>query len=98
MSLIVRRIDHEHPFIPPGPNDIRGPCPMLNTLANHGYINRRCVRVYCYKRNFFLITSERSGVDTGENIIQAAMEAVNLERNFVSAFVAIGIVRLTFND
>ncbi|KAL7942889.1 Chloroperoxidase [Trichoderma barbatum] len=25
-------------WVPPGPNDSRGPCPMLNTLANHGYI------------------------------------------------------------
>jgi hypothetical protein len=24
----------------PGPGDSRGPCPALNTLANHGYINR----------------------------------------------------------
>ncbi|CAF1003345.1 unnamed protein product [Adineta steineri] len=30
----------DHPFIPPGPNDIRGPCPALNTAANHGYLNR----------------------------------------------------------
>ncbi|KAF5319741.1 hypothetical protein D9619_008874 [Psilocybe cf. subviscida] len=29
-----------HPYIAPGPNDIRGPCPGLNTLANHGYIPR----------------------------------------------------------
>lgn len=27
-----------HPHVPPGPNDQRGPCPGLNTLANHGYI------------------------------------------------------------
>ncbi|KAL7929827.1 Chloroperoxidase [Trichoderma chlorosporum] len=26
------------PWMPPGPYDSRGPCPMLNTLANHGYI------------------------------------------------------------
>lgn len=24
----------------PGPNDFRGPCPMMNTLANHGFIPR----------------------------------------------------------
>jgi hypothetical protein len=24
----------------PGPNDSRGPCPALNTLANHGFLNR----------------------------------------------------------
>jgi len=29
-----------HPFMPPGPTDVRGPCPGLNTLANHGYIPR----------------------------------------------------------
>ncbi|KAL6854520.1 Cloroperoxidase [Trichoderma novae-zelandiae] len=25
-------------WVPPGPNDSRGPCPMMNTLANHGYL------------------------------------------------------------
>ncbi|KAF5327645.1 hypothetical protein D9619_004131 [Psilocybe cf. subviscida] len=29
-----------HPWIAPGENDIRGPCPGLNTLANHGYLPR----------------------------------------------------------
>ncbi|KIJ42071.1 hypothetical protein M422DRAFT_171459 [Sphaerobolus stellatus SS14] len=28
--------DPAHPFIAAGPNDIRGPCPALNTLASHG--------------------------------------------------------------
>ncbi|BGP51217.1 hypothetical protein JCM10450v2_007146 [Rhodotorula kratochvilovae] len=35
-----RRPDADHPFIAPGPTDQRGPCPGLNTLANHGYISR----------------------------------------------------------
>ena len=26
-----------HKWVAPGPNDIRGPCPGLNALANHGY-------------------------------------------------------------
>ncbi|KZT34687.1 Cloroperoxidase [Sistotremastrum suecicum HHB10207 ss-3] len=26
------------PWTPPGPDDSRGPCPGLNTLANHGYL------------------------------------------------------------
>ncbi|KAJ3559844.1 heme-thiolate peroxidase [Leucocoprinus birnbaumii] len=30
--------DAQHPYRRPGPNDMRGPCPGLNTLANHGYI------------------------------------------------------------
>ncbi|KAL5047033.1 hypothetical protein BDW71DRAFT_214194 [Aspergillus fruticulosus] len=31
----------DHPPVPwqtAGPSDVRGPCPMLNTLANHGYL------------------------------------------------------------
>jgi len=32
--------DADHPYMPPGPNDTRGPCPMLNSLANHGYVDR----------------------------------------------------------
>jgi unspecific peroxygenase len=28
--------DANHPYQKPGPNDIRGPCPGLNTLASHG--------------------------------------------------------------
>ncbi|KAJ3510047.1 heme-thiolate peroxidase [Coprinellus aureogranulatus] len=30
--------DRNHPFRAPGPRDQRGPCPGLNTLANHGYL------------------------------------------------------------
>ena len=28
----------KYAFVKPGPNDIRGPCPGLNAMANHGYI------------------------------------------------------------
>lgn len=31
--------DTAHAFVPPGPNDIRGPCPGLNTAANHNFIS-----------------------------------------------------------
>eukprot|EP01111_Echinosteliopsis_oligospora_P018494 TRINITY_DN851_c0_g1_i1.p1 TRINITY_DN851_c0_g1~~TRINITY_DN851_c0_g1_i1.p1 ORF type:complete len:261 (+),score=72.41 TRINITY_DN851_c0_g1_i1:27-785(+) len=27
-------------WAPPGPGDVRGPCPALNTLANHGFLPR----------------------------------------------------------
>ncbi|KAF4468870.1 chloroperoxidase [Fusarium albosuccineum] len=27
-------------YAPSGPNDIRGPCPLINCLANHGYLPR----------------------------------------------------------
>ncbi|KAJ3551350.1 heme-thiolate peroxidase [Xylaria arbuscula] len=32
--------DPAHPWIAAGPDDFRGPCPMMNTLANHGYLQR----------------------------------------------------------
>ncbi|KAF4973781.1 hypothetical protein FZEAL_9228 [Fusarium zealandicum] len=34
-------------YAPSGPDDIRGPCPLINSLANHGYLPRdgRNVRV-----------------------------------------------------
>ncbi|MCO5608385.1 hypothetical protein L7F22_062594 [Adiantum nelumboides] len=32
--------DADHPFQAPGAGDERGPCPGLNTLANHGYLPR----------------------------------------------------------
>lgn len=28
----------DHAFVAPGPDDIRGPCPGLNAMANHGYM------------------------------------------------------------
>jgi hypothetical protein len=31
-----KRPDAAHPYQAPGPTDQRGPCPGLNTLANHG--------------------------------------------------------------
>lgn len=30
----------QYAWVAPGPNDIRGPCPGLNALANHGYFPR----------------------------------------------------------
>ncbi|CAE6363287.1 unnamed protein product [Rhizoctonia solani] len=33
-------VSGEHEFRPPQSEDKRGPCPALNAMANHGYINR----------------------------------------------------------
>ncbi|CAH0385205.1 unnamed protein product [Bemisia tabaci] len=33
-------VSGKHAFMPPGPTDIRGPCPGLNAMANHNYIPR----------------------------------------------------------
>ena len=32
----------KHAWVAPGPNDLRGPCPGLNALANHGYFPHVC--------------------------------------------------------
>ena len=33
-------VSNAHAFIAPGASDLRGPCPAMNSLANHGYIAR----------------------------------------------------------
>ncbi|KAF8134103.1 Chloroperoxidase [Mycena galopus ATCC 62051] len=38
LSLDPRQLNDQHPFVPEGPNDLRGPCPGMNLLANHNYI------------------------------------------------------------
>jgi hypothetical protein len=40
LPLWSNPVSANFPFQPPGPTDQRGPCPGLNTLANHGYIPR----------------------------------------------------------
>lgn len=45
-NINEQRVDltsDKHKYIAPGPGDIRGPCPGLNILANHGYFNRNGV-------------------------------------------------------
>ncbi|QDS71386.1 hypothetical protein FKW77_002847 [Venturia effusa] len=36
----------EHKFVPPGPKDLRGPCPGLNALANHNYLPHNGIASY----------------------------------------------------
>ncbi|KAL9710723.1 hypothetical protein Ac2012v2_006259 [Leucoagaricus gongylophorus] len=39
-SSSALKAPENHPYIQPGSSDSRSPCPALNTLANHGYIQR----------------------------------------------------------
>jgi hypothetical protein len=43
--------DSEHQYIPPGPTDVRGTCPTLNTLANHGYLSRTGITTFAEAAN-----------------------------------------------
>ncbi|KAJ7917256.1 Chloroperoxidase [Mycena leptocephala] len=65
--------DPAHPFIAPGPNDMRGPCPGMNTLANHGYISR-------------------NGITSFEEIIIAAGEAFNIDRDMGVGMAALNLL------
>ncbi|KAF1939761.1 Cloroperoxidase [Clathrospora elynae] len=38
--------DTAHAFVAPGPNDIRGPCPGLNTAANHNFLSHDGVTTF----------------------------------------------------
>lgn len=44
----------EHAWVAPGPGDIRGPCPGLNALANHGYFPHVCSTEFSYSLSFML--------------------------------------------
>ncbi|EEB97652.1 hypothetical protein MPER_02989, partial [Moniliophthora perniciosa FA553] len=45
LSLVLAAVatvtaSDDHSWQAPGPNDLRSPCPGLNTLANHGFLPR----------------------------------------------------------
>lgn len=43
--------DADHKYIAPGPNDRRGVCVALNTMANHGYISRDGITTWAEAAN-----------------------------------------------
>jgi hypothetical protein len=52
--------DPEHQYIPPGPTDVRGLCPTLNTLANHGYLSRTGITTFAEAANAIQIAYSMS--------------------------------------
>ncbi|KAJ6558855.1 Chloroperoxidase [Mycena vulgaris] len=62
--------DADHPFIAPGPNDMRGP--GMNTLANHGYISRNGITTF---EEIIIGTGEAFNID---RTMGAGMAALNL--------------------
>lgn len=73
--------ESEYPFQYPGPTDQRGPCPALNTLANHGYISRTgivsagevvlaCARVFNLAHDFCALLTYYSLVFDGNPVTQ----------------------------
>ncbi|KAL4913340.1 Chloroperoxidase [Aspergillus aurantiobrunneus] len=39
LNLHLQHKQNPHDWVPAGPDDVRSPCPMLNTLANHNYLS-----------------------------------------------------------
>ncbi|KAH9845157.1 aromatic peroxygenase-like [Teratosphaeria destructans] len=53
---LARVPDAEHPYEAPGSTDVRGMCPTLNTMANHGYISRNGITTFAEAANACQIT------------------------------------------
>lgn len=79
--------DPAHPFIPPGPTDLRGPCPGLNTLANHGYLPRSGVA-----RPDQLVTAVMEGFNLGNDFAKFLVYQAHLiDGNPLTNLISIGM-------
>jgi hypothetical protein len=58
----------EYAYVPPAANDLRGPCPGLNAMANHGYIPHNGVAT---------ITQYIQGTYDGEHESKIVSQAVS---------------------
>ncbi|KJA15661.1 hypothetical protein HYPSUDRAFT_48125 [Hypholoma sublateritium FD-334 SS-4] len=78
--------DPAHPFIAPGPNDIRGPCPGLNTLANHGYLPRNGIASPSE-----IVSAAQEGFNMGNDIAVFVTYAAHLvDGNLLTDLLSIG--------
>ncbi|KAJ7477508.1 Chloroperoxidase [Mycena latifolia] len=73
--------DADHPFIAPGPDDMRGPCPAMNTLANHGYISRNGITTF---EEIILGTAEAFNLDRDMSSNMAAINMLTRGNPFVN--------------
>jgi hypothetical protein len=64
----------------------------MNTLANHGYISRKYGVLFC--SNCILLILYRSGITSFEEIIIAAGEAFNIDRDMGVGMAALNLVRI----
>ncbi|KIJ52275.1 hypothetical protein M422DRAFT_156243 [Sphaerobolus stellatus SS14] len=79
--------DPAHPFIPAGPDDIRGPCPGLNTLASHGFLPRSGVA-----RPDQLVTAVMEGYNLGNDFARFLVYQAHLMNgNPITNLLSIGM-------
>ncbi|KAF6755033.1 hypothetical protein DFP72DRAFT_898260 [Ephemerocybe angulata] len=78
--------DRAHPWKPLGRDDIRGPCPGLNTLASHGYLPRDGVATPAQ-----IITAVQEGFNMQNNLARFVTYAAHIvDGNLVTDLVSIG--------
>ncbi|KAH6897743.1 Chloroperoxidase [Coprinopsis sp. MPI-PUGE-AT-0042] len=78
--------DAAHPYIAPGEEDQRGPCPGLNVLANHGYLPRNGVATPAQ-----IIVAVQEGWNMDYSVARlAAYSAHLLNGNVVTDLLSIG--------
>ncbi|KIJ46196.1 hypothetical protein M422DRAFT_165398 [Sphaerobolus stellatus SS14] len=79
--------DPAHPFIAAGPNDIRGPCSALNTLASHGYLPRNGAA-----RPDQLVTGVMEGLNLGNDFAKFLVyQAFLMNGNPLTNLMSIGM-------
>ncbi|KZV87158.1 Cloroperoxidase [Exidia glandulosa HHB12029] len=69
-------------WAPPGPNDIRSPCPGLNTLANHGYLPRDGRNIHI--SDIVTAMDQHLGIASDFGLVQVAGAAVRGAFSFLS--------------
>ncbi|KIJ37985.1 hypothetical protein M422DRAFT_259371 [Sphaerobolus stellatus SS14] len=79
--------DPAHPFITPGPDDLRGSCPALNTLANNGYLPRNGVG-----RPDQIVTAVMEGLNLGNDFAKFLVyQAFLMNSNPLTNLMSIGM-------
>ncbi|KZP09818.1 hypothetical protein FIBSPDRAFT_963680 [Athelia psychrophila] len=78
--------DAAHPHKAAGPNDIRGPCPGLNTLASHGYLPRNGIATPQQ-----IISAVQEGFNMGNDIaLLTTFGAFLVDGNHLTNLMSIG--------
>ncbi|KAF7974457.1 hypothetical protein HWV62_12206 [Athelia sp. TMB] len=78
--------DAAHPYRPAGPNDIRGPCPGLNTLASHGYLPRNGIATPQQ-----IVNAVQEGFNMGNDLaVLVAFGAFLVDGNHLTNLMSIG--------
>lgn len=78
--------DHAHRYIAPTAKDIRGPCPGLNTAANHGFLARDGITTYAE-----LVDMQQNVYNVGYDLANLlAFLGLQADGDFVTTKLSIG--------